>query len=108
MGMTLAPLPRKEKPVPLNHPTKVCLVQQGVWDMPLESMPLAAGYLKSTALSDDRIRREANIEIVNFRGGVTNTMMANTLFTDGVPDVIAFSVLGWNYRSFGALAGTFK
>ncbi|ONI89765.1 B12-binding domain-containing radical SAM protein [Saccharothrix sp. ALI-22-I] len=94
--------------MPLDHPTKVCLVQQGVWDMPLESMPLAAGYLKSMALSDDRIRREADIEIANFRGGVTNTMMANTLFTDGVPDVIAFSVLGWNYRSFGALAATFK
>lgn len=91
-----------------DNPTKVCLVQQGVWDMPLESMPLASGYLKSMALSDARIRREANIEIVNFRGGVTNTMMANTLFTEGVPDVIAFSVLGWNYRAFGALAGTFK
>ncbi|MBR7831924.1 B12-binding domain-containing radical SAM protein [Actinospica durhamensis] len=92
----------------LEQSTKVCLVQQGVWDMPLESMPLAAGYLKSMALSDDRIRHEANIEIVNFRGGVTNTTMANTLFTDGVPDVIAFSVLGWNYHSFGALAATFK
>lgn len=87
----------------------VCLVQQGVWDMPLESMPLASGYLKATALADEEIRKRATITIQNFRGGVTLSAMANRLFGGGrVPEILAFSVLGWNYRSFGALAETFK
>lgn len=86
----------------------VCLVQQGVWDMPLESMPLASGYLKATALADEEIRRRAAVTIRNFRGGVTLSAMANELFGGRVPEILAFSVLGWNYRSFGALAETFK
>lgn len=86
----------------------VYLVQQGVWDMPLESMPLASGYIKAAALADDRIRAGAEITIHNFKGGSTTITMANDLFGSGVPDVIAFSVLGWNFRSFGALATTFK
>ncbi|GAA1953651.1 KedN5 family methylcobalamin-dependent radical SAM C-methyltransferase [Amycolatopsis minnesotensis] len=86
----------------------VYLVQQSVWDSPLESMPLAMGYLKSTAMADDRISREMDIRIKNFRGGRTLSTIAGELFRDGVPDVLAFSVLGWNYRSFGSLAETFK
>ncbi len=86
----------------------VFLVQQGVWEMPLESMPLAAAYLKSVALADDRIRANTTISIHNFRGGTTNAVMANAMFTDGTPDVLAFSVMGWNHYSFGALAATFK
>ncbi|WP_432994450.1 KedN5 family methylcobalamin-dependent radical SAM C-methyltransferase [Dactylosporangium sp. CA-233914] len=86
----------------------VYLVQQGVWDMPLESMPLAAGYLKATALADERIRAGTDIAIHNFRGGVTHVAMANAMFTQGAPDVLAFSVMGWNMRSFGSLAATFK
>ncbi|WP_336159399.1 KedN5 family methylcobalamin-dependent radical SAM C-methyltransferase [Amycolatopsis sp. VC5-11] len=86
----------------------VFLVQQGVWEMPLESMPLASGYLKATAEADDRIAGETEIVIRNFRGGKTLSGMANTLFSGRPPDVLAFSVLGWNYRAFGALAETFK
>jgi radical SAM C-methyltransferase len=88
--------------------TSVLLVQQGIWEMPLESMPLAAGYLKATALADDRIRDTTDITIHNFRGGTTNATMANAMFTGEPPDIVAFSVLGWNYRAFGALAATFK
>ncbi len=88
--------------------SSVYLVQQGVWDMALESMPLAAGYLKATAMADDRIEDAMDIQVRNFRGGTSNAVIANSLFTDGVPDVIAFSVLGWNYDKFGALAATFK
>lgn len=86
----------------------VDLVQQGIWDMPLESMPLASGYLKSTALADDRIAQNFDINIRNFRGGVTLSTMAYQLFSERVPSIVAFSVLGWNYRTFGALAETFK
>ena len=55
-----------------------------------------------------RIRQEMDMRILNYRGGVTLTQMANELFADGAPDVLAFSVLGWNYRTFGCLAETFK
>ncbi|MGI8626081.1 MAG: KedN5 family methylcobalamin-dependent radical SAM C-methyltransferase [Geodermatophilaceae bacterium] len=84
------------------------LVQQGVWDMPMESMPLAAGYVKATALADTRIAAEMNIEIFNYRGGLTLSDMANDLFQAGTPDILAFSVAGWNSRTFAALAETFK
>jgi radical SAM C-methyltransferase len=84
------------------------LVQQGVWDMPLESMPLAAGYMKASALADPRLQEQADIQIHNFRGAVTNVRMANAMFSTGTPDILAFSVMGWNYRAFGALARTFK
>lgn len=86
----------------------VFLVQQGVWDLPLESMPLASGFLKATALNDDRLRQRCHIEIMNFRGGDSLTKMAQEVFANDPPDIIAFSVLGWNYRDFGALAETFK
>jgi radical SAM C-methyltransferase len=86
----------------------VYLVQQGIWDMPLESMPLAAGYLKATALADPRIRDAMDMQILNYRGGVSLTAMANDLFARGTPDILACSVLGWNHRTFGSLAETFK
>ena len=44
----------------------VYIVQQGVWDLPLESMPLAAGYLKAAALGDQRIRERMDVTIHNF------------------------------------------
>nr|WP_063779289.1 KedN5 family methylcobalamin-dependent radical SAM C-methyltransferase [Kibdelosporangium sp. MJ126-NF4]CEL17398.1 Radical SAM domain protein [Kibdelosporangium sp. MJ126-NF4]CTQ91374.1 Radical SAM domain protein [Kibdelosporangium sp. MJ126-NF4] len=86
----------------------VNLVQQGVWDMPLESMPLASGYLKASLLGDERLVGEIDVSIHNYNGGVTLMRMANSLFASGAPDILAFSVLGWNFREFGALAETFK
>jgi radical SAM superfamily enzyme YgiQ (UPF0313 family) len=87
---------------------EVLLVQQGVWDMPLESMPLASGYLKAMILDDAELREKTSVEICNFRGKVTHAEMAQRMFDGPVPDVLAFSVLGWNVRAFGALAATFK
>jgi radical SAM C-methyltransferase len=84
------------------------IIQQGVWDMPKESMPLAAGYLKAAALADERISAEMDVRIFNFGGGDSLTTMAETVFSSGIPDVLAFSVFGWNYREFGALAEAFK
>ncbi|GAB3473466.1 KedN5 family methylcobalamin-dependent radical SAM C-methyltransferase [Amycolatopsis cihanbeyliensis] len=91
-----------------NGKLTVDIVQQGIWDMPLESMPLASGYLKATALADDVLATKFDINIRNFRGGVTLSSMAYQLFSERVPDVLAFSVFGWSYRAFGALAATFK
>ncbi|WP_329791359.1 KedN5 family methylcobalamin-dependent radical SAM C-methyltransferase [Lentzea sp. DG1S-22] len=71
-------------------------------------MPLASGFLKATALDDARLHGRCDIRIVNFNGGATLMKMAQEVFANDPPDVIAFSVLGWNYRDFGALAETFK
>ncbi|MGD2115810.1 MAG: KedN5 family methylcobalamin-dependent radical SAM C-methyltransferase [Acidobacteriota bacterium] len=87
---------------------RIWLVQQGVWDMPVESLPLASGYLKATADADERIRSEADVRIFNFGGGDTTRSMVTALFRDELPDMVAFSVLGWNFRTFGILAATFR
>ncbi|MEW2512409.1 KedN5 family methylcobalamin-dependent radical SAM C-methyltransferase [Streptomyces sp. NPDC046870] len=86
----------------------VQLVQQGVWDMPLESMPLASGYMKAMILDDSTLADRVSVSIANFRGKVTHGEMARELFVVELPDILAFSVLGWNVRAFGALAATYK
>ncbi len=87
---------------------KVRLMQQGAWDMPVDSMPLAVGYLKAVIDADVDFRGEVEGTISNFRGGAQLQDMAKELLSGEIPDVVAFSVLGWNYRNFGALAETFK
>lgn len=84
------------------------IVQQGVWDMPKESMPLAAGYLRATVLEDEALSREVDVRIFNFNGGDSVMTVAEALFSEGCPDVLAFSVFGWNYESFGSVAEAFK
>jgi radical SAM superfamily enzyme YgiQ (UPF0313 family) len=86
----------------------ITLVQQGVWDMPLESMPLAAGYLKAMVLDDAELSAAVQVEICNMRGQTTHGEMARALFSESIPDVLAFSVFGWNFRAFLSLAATFK
>lgn len=76
--------------------------------MPLDSMPLAAGYIKASLEADADIGDVVTASIRNFRGGESLTHMAKTLFVAGTPDIIAFSVLGWNYRNFCCLAETYK
>ncbi len=84
------------------------LVQQSAWDLPIDSMPLAAGYLKAMVTGDEALRSEVSVHIHNLRGGAKLTDMARSLFADGLPDVLAFSVLGWNYRNFACLAELYK
>jgi radical SAM superfamily enzyme YgiQ (UPF0313 family) len=86
---------------------KVQLVQQGVWHMPIESMPLSSGYLKAVAMADDVIRHEMDIQIASFPGGQTARSMVRRLFGHEVPDILAFSVFGWNFQTFSALSETF-
>ncbi|QNP68207.1 KedN5 family methylcobalamin-dependent radical SAM C-methyltransferase [Streptomyces roseirectus] len=88
--------------------TRVLLVQQGVWGNSAASMPLAIGYLKAYAEADDRIRRRMDISIRNYPGDAGLNAMARDLIRDGCPDILCFSVLGWNFRAFGTLAETFK
>jgi radical SAM C-methyltransferase len=87
----------------------VALVQKGIWDMTRESMPLAAGYIKAMIDSHPDTRERYRTSIENFGGGSTLLGMARQLLLDGeVPDVLGFSVLGWNYHDFCKLAGLAK
>lgn len=86
----------------------VKIIQQGVWHMSKESMPLAAGFLAATVTEDAELKEACNVEILNYSGSKTPWEMAVELFSDKSPDVLCFSVLGWNVRQFGALAETFK
>ncbi len=87
---------------------RVALVQQGVWEMPLESMPLAIGYLKAAVDADEILRDEFEMTIVNLRGGTSIGNAVAAVFHQSVPDVLAISVFGWNFREALLLAETFK
>lgn len=87
---------------------KVALVQQGYWHMALESLPLAAGYMKAAALADPRLADSVDIAIHSFDGSRSALAMAEMLLADGPPDVLAFSVAAWNYHPFGAIAETYR
>ena len=87
---------------------RIALVQQGVWAMPLESMPLAIGYMKAAIDADEILREEFETEIVNFRGETAVGTAIAMLFGETVPDVVAISVFGWNFREALVLSETFK
>lgn len=87
---------------------RVLLVQQGVRDMRLESMPLAAGYLKAVAMADADIRQEMDVEILNLSGGLSTNAIVQRVLGAGIPDVLALSVFGWNLPTFGFIAETFR
>ncbi|MEU7979431.1 KedN5 family methylcobalamin-dependent radical SAM C-methyltransferase [Micromonospora sp. NPDC049081] len=87
---------------------KIGLVQQSAWDLPIDSMPLAAGYLKAILDADPDLGSETDVQIHNLRGGWSITEMARRIFASEPPDILAFSVLGWNYRNFACLADLYK
>jgi len=78
--------------------------------METESMPLASGYFKAMIDADEVLRSEIDVRIMNFSGGNSTLQMAKELFLsdDGPPDVLAFSVFGWNYNAFGKLAEMYR
>jgi radical SAM superfamily enzyme YgiQ (UPF0313 family) len=86
----------------------ITLVQQGVWAMPIESMPLAAGYLKAAIDADELLREVCTTTIVNLRGGTDMGTAMCAVFGETVPDVLAISVFGWNFREALLLSETFK
>ncbi|GAA2139266.1 hypothetical protein GCM10009760_21290 [Kitasatospora kazusensis] len=94
----------------MSEKKRAWLIQQGVWATAKDSLPLAAAYMKAYALDDDRIASEMDVEVFSFDGGVTLAGLADWLIAknEELPDVLAFSVLGWNYRTFGSLAETYK
>jgi radical SAM C-methyltransferase len=78
--------------------------------METESMPLASGYFKAMVDTDAVLSRELDVRIFNFNGGESTLAIAKRLFLeeDGVPDMIAFSVFGWNYNAFGRIAEMYR
>lgn len=92
----------------MRQKRRVWLVQQGVWEMTLESMPLAIGYLKAVVDADLELSSHYDVRLFNFKGNVSAVEMASRIFREGTPEVLGFSVLGWNFRTFGLLAETYK
>lgn len=72
-------------------------------------MPLAMGYLKAIADSVDVLRSEFDIVLHNF-GGADRALdiIRRAILTEPRPDIIAFSVLGWNFSDFGRCAQAFR
>src|SRR5215470_14707091 len=87
---------------------RVSLVDQGVWKMNTVSMPLSLGYIKATAYADPWIRSSADIQICPFRGSISASEIINELLADDPPDILAFSVFGWNLQRFAAVAETYR
>ena len=87
---------------------RVSLVDQGVWKMDTVSMPLSLGYIKATAYADPGIRSAADIQICSFRGSDTASEIIHALLTQDPPDILAFSVFGWNLYRFAAVAEVYR
>jgi radical SAM superfamily enzyme YgiQ (UPF0313 family) len=87
---------------------KITLVQQGVWHMQKESMPLAIGYLAAIIAGHERLSGRCFVEIKNYDGKKTAFDMAADLLCGSMPDIVGFSVLGWNIHQFASVAHALK
>lgn len=72
------------------------------------SMPLSLGYIKATAYADPGIRSAADIRISTFRGSATSSEIVHDLLRHDPPDILAFSVTGWNLYRFAAVAEVYR
>jgi radical SAM superfamily enzyme YgiQ (UPF0313 family) len=72
------------------------------------SMPLSLGYIKATAYADPGIRSAMDIEICSFRGSDTSSEIIHSLLTKRPPEILAFSVFGWNLNRFAAVADVYR
>ena len=89
------------------------LVHQGVWkaiagDGRPPPMPLACGYLKAAVERDPELSRQVRVQIVSLSGGESEINVLRRLAWDQSPDMVGFSVLGWNYGLFGRVAEALK
>ncbi len=87
---------------------KTWIVQQSTFVSELESMPLASGYLKAYADADPKIHARFDIRVFSFDMNHTVLDMASKLLYEEMPDVLCFSVLGWNYNSIRKVVEIFK
>lgn len=87
---------------------RVSLVHQGVWKMNTLSMPLSLGYIKAASYADPGIRSAAEIDIRTYRGSVTAAEIIHDLLSHDPPDILGFSICGWNLYRFAAVAETYR
>jgi radical SAM C-methyltransferase len=87
---------------------RVALIHQGIWDMDKLSMPLACGYLKAFAMSNEALRSDTEIRIFNYGGAAKLSKIAPEVVLGYQPDILAASIFGWSHNLFGRLAETFK
>jgi radical SAM C-methyltransferase len=73
-----------------------------------ESMPLAIGYLAACVRHDPELGPQCDVVLKNYDGGKTAFDMAVELLCEPLPDVVGFSVLGWNIQHFASVAGAIK
>lgn len=79
---------------------KVCLIQQSVWKAKIQSVPLAMAYLKTYSQQNIFITEHFDIQIYNFISSHSNKYIIDLLFRDGTPDILCFSIQGWNINNF--------
>ena len=87
---------------------KICMIQQSVWKVKVQSVPLAMGYLKAYALQNKLIDENFRLEIYNFNLSHSNKHIINELLLSGIPDILCFSVQGWNVNNFVNICKYFK
>ncbi|MEZ4364254.1 MAG: KedN5 family methylcobalamin-dependent radical SAM C-methyltransferase [Kofleriaceae bacterium] len=90
---------------------QVFLVEQSAWrssEGASPSMPLASGYLKAVVLADVELDRRYDVTIHSFAGYESIPELAKALFSGRLPDVMAFSVLGWNIRTAERLSSIYR
>jgi radical SAM superfamily enzyme YgiQ (UPF0313 family) len=72
------------------------------------SMPLSLGYIKATAYAKPEIRSSTDIRICAYRGSATASEIIHDLLAQEPPDILGFSVCGWNLYRFAAVAETYR
>jgi hypothetical protein len=89
---------------------RITILQQAVWrgrntGLP---MPLAAGYLKAAVEAVPELAAELEVTIRSLRGTESASAILQALADPAPPDMLACSVLGWNYRLFGHISTTYR
>lgn len=85
----------------------ICLVHQSVWATELLSAPLGIGYLKAFAEQDSRVLENFDIRILNYNKKHSNRFIFDNI-AEICPDIIGFSVYGWNINNFIQIGNSYK
>ncbi len=90
---------------------KIWLAEQSVWKASggrPHAMPLASGYLKAMVEKDPALRRQVDLRIFSFSGTDSALSVIRELLLAEMPDLVGFSVLGWNFDLFGRVSQTYR
>jgi radical SAM superfamily enzyme YgiQ (UPF0313 family) len=98
---------------PANSSAKkqIWIIEQTAWKSSKGArppMPLAGGYLKAVVLTDEELRVRYDVRTFSFAGYESIPELSAELFEQNLPDILAFSVLGWNIRTAEQLSGIYR